>query len=136
MLNYTIRPVSVKMKHMERDELVKVLCAPYCSFFRPGKDEELACNGFSVLMKLAASGLEIGVRPEKRDLQEKTEKDLFDAMCSRCPFFKEDCDYASWQRGELAARLRKEVNPCGGFFFLGLCIEHGSMDIQVVNRVI
>jgi len=124
------------MKHMEREELVRVLCAPYCSFYKPGKDEELACNGFSVLLKLSASGYESPVRPEKGDLQEKTEEDLFGAICRRCPFFDEDCDYASWRRGEQTARLRKEINPCGGFLFLGLCMEQGAMDIQAVNRVI
>ncbi len=124
------------MEYMEKEELVKVLCAPYCAFYKPGKDEELACNGFSVLLKLAASGFEIQARPEKRDLQEQTQEKLFGSLCHGCAFFDEDCDYASWRRGEQAARIRKEINPCGGFLFLGLCIEQGSMDIQAINRVI
>jgi len=124
------------MEHMEKEALVKLLCAPYCSFYKPGKDEELACNGFSVLMKLAATGLEVTAPPEKGALQEQTEDELFGSVCLSCSFAREDCDFASWRRGEQKGRLRKEMNPCGGFLFLGLCIDQGALDIQAINRVI
>lgn len=121
---------------MEREELVKLICAPHCFFYKSEKKEELACNGFSVLLKLAASGREIPLLPEKGDIQKKTEEALFVSVCQSCSFFEEDCDFASWRRGEQTARLRKEINPCGGFLFLGLCMEQGAMDIQAINRVI
>ena len=124
------------MKHMEKEELVKLLCSGYCTFYKPGKDEELACMGFTILEKLLDELKEVPARTEKTVLSLKTEEGLFRMICMRCPFFGQDCDFAAWKRGEGGNVAREAVNPCGGFLCLGHCIAHGTVDIQDLNRVI
>lgn len=121
---------------MEKEELVQQLCAGYCSFYKPGKDEELACKGFTILEKLLDEPKEVPVRPVKTVMSLKTEDDLFRIICRNCPFFGDDCDFAAWKRGEGGNVAREAVSPCGGFLCLGLCVDHGTVDIEDINRVI
>jgi hypothetical protein len=61
---------------MEKEALVKLLCSGYCSFYKPEKDEELACKGFLILEKLLDERKEVPVRTEKIVLGIKTESAL------------------------------------------------------------
>lgn len=124
------------MKLMNKEELMELICAGYCSFYGPGKDEALACKGFSLLEKLVAEGKEVPVRTEKIVMSTRAEDDLFRIVCRRCPFFGEDCDFSAWKKGGIRNMAREAVNPCGGFLCLGHCIVHGTVDIEDVNRVI
>ena len=121
---------------MEKEGLVELLCVRHCSFFKPGKDEELACKGFFILNNLLEEGWEVPAEAKKILLSMKTEDDLFRVICRCCPFFGEDCDFAAWKRGESRNVAREAVIPCGGFLCLGHYIDHGTVDIQDVNRVI
>ena len=124
------------MKLMKKEDLLELLCTKYCSFYSPGKDEELACKGFLILAKLLKEPKEVPAKTGKIVLSMKTEDSLFRVICTRCPFFEQDCDFAAWKRGESGNVAREAVNPCGGFLCLGHCIDHGTVDIQDVNRVI
>lgn len=120
---------------MKNKELVKLICSGYCSFYKPGKDEELACRGFTIFERRLEERREVPARPGKMVLSTQSEDDLFQELCRRCPFFEADCDFASWKRGEGRDSAREDVNPCGGFLCLGHCIDHGAVDIQDINRV-
>lgn len=124
------------MKRMNKEELLELLCARYCVFYKPGKDEELACKGFYILEKLLEEQKEVPAKAKKIELSMKTEDDLFRVICRCCPFFGQDCDFAAWKRGESGNEARAAVNPCGGFLCLGYCIDCGTIDIQDINRVI
>lgn len=124
------------MKIMNKETLPDLLCAGYCSFYKPGKDEGLACRGFSLMEDLVAEGREVPVRTGRIVLDPETENDLFGVICSDCPFFAGDCDFAAWKRGESSGVIREAVDPCGGFLCLGHCIDKGTMDIEDINRVI
>lgn len=124
------------MMVMNRDVLIEQLCAEHCAFYRPDKEEDLACHGFVVLLKLLELRKEVPASVAKSRLIQGTEDDLFRSLCLTCSFFKGDCDYASWKRGDSSDQMREEVHPCGGFLFLGYCIDHGSLDIRTINGVI
>jgi hypothetical protein len=136
MLHYTTSPFSDKMKLMKKEDLRERLCGQYCSFYKPGKDEELSCKGFIIFDKLLDEQKEVPSVTDELLLSIETENDLFREVCRRCPFFEQDCDFAAWKRGEHMHVARGAVNPCGGFLCLGHCIDHGTVDIQDVNRVI
>ncbi len=121
---------------MEKDDLVQRVCAANCAFYRPGKDEALSCKGFSVVRRLIAEGRDIGADGNAAVPGAETENALFQSLCRSCPFFEHDCDFAAWKRGEAPLLLRKDVNPCGGFLFLGCTIDRGGMDIKEINQVI
>jgi len=92
--------------------------------------------GFLVLERLHEAPLEIAAAQKKVVLSLKTEDDLFLVICTRCPFFGEDCDFAVWKRGGSTHLDREAVNPCGGFLCLGHCLDQDTVDIQDVYRVI
>lgn len=121
---------------MNRDLLIEQLCAGHCAFYRADKDEELACQGFIVLQKLLELRHEIPAVVEKRSLQQDTEDELFRSVCTTCPFFAGDCDYSEWRTGVSSELPQKDINPCGGFLFLGYCIDQGNLDIRAIDGVI
>lgn len=124
------------MNYMQREELVQNVCAGYCSFYKPGKTDETACNGFTVVGRLIGQNRDAVCGGEKVGPDSLTEHALFQAVCTPCPFFESDCDFASWKRGESPGVTRRDVNPCGGLLFLACAVARGSMDIQAVYGVI
>ena len=127
---------SAKMKQMGKEDIVRRVCAVYCSFYRPEKSEDLCCKGFSVVRSLIDGGRDLVGNGQRAMLSSEAEDALFQALCRSCPFFESDCDFAEWKRGGSPGMLREDVIPCGGFLFLGSSLDQGNMDIQVINRVI
>lgn len=124
------------MKQMRMDDLVQQLCAGYCSFYKPGKDEELACKGFSIFKKLLEAGKRVPARVQKTGLSTITEDELFSTICRTCPFYGQDCDFAAWKIGDSGNVAHESVSPCGGFLCLEQCIDQGAVDMEDINRVI
>ena len=121
---------------MDRKQLVSTVCAGYCSFFKPGKDEALACKGFLVLQKLSTAWGEVSECHEKKLMRRETEEYLCTVLCPNCPFSLDGCDFAAWKKGEIPHMNREGVTPCGGFLYLGSCLDQGAIDIQALNGVI
>jgi len=121
---------------MDKTWLINDVCAGYCTFYNPGKNEELACKGFIVLQVLSAKHGEIPENSGIKIVSRATEDNLFLVLCVSCPFFDDGCDFAAWRRGEVLELTREGVNPCGGFLFLGSCLDQGTIDIQAINQVI
>ena len=120
---------------MERRRLVETVCGEYCAFFKPGKDEELACRGLLVLQELSRRRKDLP-RPEKSEMRKETGEYLEALLCLSCPFSSDGCDFAAGNRGENSPPGPGEVIPCGGFLFLGYCLDQGTIDIQLLNEVI
>ena len=121
---------------MDKTWLIRNVCAGCCSFYKPGKDEELACKGFLVLGDLTLRWDEIAVNSQKKMIQGETRDNLYRILCVHCPFFDDGCDFAAGRRGETREAAQEDAAPCGGFLFLGACLEQGSIDIQTINQVI
>lgn len=120
---------------MEKERLIHDICYQYCSFYQQDKDEELACEGYSVLAKLLDKGKKLPAGTEKVMLGVRIEDELFRAVCRRCPFYEQDCDFAAWKRADTRNESREAVNPCGGFIALGQCLAKDTVDIEDLNRV-
>jgi len=121
---------------MHKEELVQRVCAGYCSFYKPEKDAELACNGFAVVRRLIGQYRDLAYNKGDVKPGSTAEDDLFLAVCGSCLFFEDDCDFALWKRGGSPGVLRSDVNPCGGLLFLTDAVESGSIDIQAIYRTI
>ena len=121
---------------MDKTWLIRTVCAGYCAFYKPGKDEELACKGFLVLRDLKLPWDEIDMNGQVKVVHGETMDHLYGILCVQCPFFDDGCDFAAGRRGETRESVRMDATPCGGFLFLGTCIDRGSIDIQVLNQVI
>ena len=107
-------------------DLVKNLCGRFCSYYKPSKEEELACRGFVVVKRLIEMGKQIPVEKSDKRPGPLTGDDLRKILCPTCPFYGSDCDYIL-QEGD--------AMPCGGFIFLGLLIERGMICIDDLRDI-
>ncbi len=121
---------------MDKSWLIRNVCEGCCSFYKPGKDEELACMGLLVLGNLTLPWDEIDMNVQEKVVHSETMDNLYGILCVQCPFFDDGCDFAAERRGEPREPVRRDATPCGGFLFLGACIDRGSIDIQALNQVI
>jgi len=108
------------MKHDFQD----YICRPFCSFFREGEKEELACRGALVVERLMAADV-IGSRlPSKAarrpELWSEDDPVLSAAVCEKCPFRPEDCDYRS-------STPPADAEPCGGYILLRILRAEGEI---------
>jgi hypothetical protein len=97
----------------------EIICRPYCSFYKEGK-EEMECGGYQYLRnQLTLAELQHLVKQSNRyesisrRIPPKNEY-LFNLVCKQCDFLIDGCDYSENGSGP----------PCGGY----LLIE------QLVNR--
>lgn len=108
-------------------DMVNKLCGNFCSYYKPSKDEELACRGFVVVKRLIETGKQVSfegssnIRPGPL-----TEEALRKVLCPTCPFYEGDCDFILQEGAAL---------PCGGFILLGLQIERDMICIDDVRNI-
>ena len=109
------------------------LCRPFCSFFRAGAKEEMACQGALVLAALVQRGrlspenFPAPAEKERRRWQEE-DKVLERVLCLSCPFALDGCDFHSELRSP-------ETEPCGGYLLLQLLKESGAISCADLNGV-
>jgi hypothetical protein len=107
-------------------DLAKKLCENFCSYYKPSKEEELACRGFAVVRRLIEIGKQIPFENPDRSPSALAGGDLRDVLCPACPFYESDCDHIL-QEGD--------ARPCGGFIFLGLLLDEGIICIDDVRNI-
>ena len=127
------------------------ICGKFCNYYKPSKDEKLACLGFIVADQLMKKGMKCPSEMPVRRPDQKTEDILVRSMCVRCPFYDEDCDYVmEYRRQEYSADTRSESHvqeerirnckenppPCGGFIFLGLLLELKIISIDDITNMV
>lgn len=107
-------------------DLVKNICEKVCAYYKPSKDESLACRGFLVLKELLENGKKISCDKPDGRARPLTEESLGKVLCLTCPFYEGDCDFV----------LRKgDAMPCGGFIYLGLLIERGMISLDDIRDI-
>jgi hypothetical protein len=107
-------------------DLVKKLCGNFCSYYKPSKEEELACRGFAAVRRLIEIGKQIPFENSQRSPSALAGDDLRKILCPTCPFYESDCDYIL-QEGD--------ARPCGGFIFLGLLLDDDIICIDDVRNI-
>ncbi len=102
------------------------LCSQFCPYYKPSKDEELACKGFLVVEGLIKEGKEIPFIKSDKLLEADTENILRETLCISCHFNKSDCDYAQEEGG---------ASPCGGFLLLGKLYETKVLTVDNLKDI-
>lgn len=100
----------------KRASIVRFVCETYCPFFKPGKKENLACQGFFLINKylpsekicVIESVLGIAVLSGWKKIDPNF---MYRIICKECPFLQDGCDFRDPQ-------YRKETVPCGGYMVL------------------
>lgn len=128
------------MEGMGEQKTVEDICRVYCSFYRPDKDEALACRGITAAERLlkSESGLPVSVDPADRPAGPMSHSNalrLSDMLCPTCDFQLDGCDFIEWVRGH-RNEWPSPSPPCGGFEFLCHMLEKGRIDFDTIKKVL
>lgn len=110
----------------DRDARMKKICRNFCVYYKPGKDEELACLGYLVTKALMAKAGGL-VLTEVTGEAAEAEGMLVKTMCLHCPFHAADCDYIL-KSGDAV--------PCGGFVALKGLLRDNIIAIAEIAEAI
>lgn len=112
----------MRSTHAGREQL----CLHFCPYFKPGKNEDLACRGYIVIGAMLDRGLSVPLhrRKEGHAPSPETTESLNQALCKDCSFFEQDCDYIL---------TRGNASACGGFRLLSLLVDEGLLRIEDIR---
>ncbi len=100
-------------------DLTQAVCLRLCSYYKPGRNEELACRGYLVLERLALQGVPLRGAKAEQPRNRIGEERLVSTLCMACPFHEHDCDFME----------NNALPPCGGFLLLMQLM--GTKDISI-----
>ncbi len=99
------------------------LCSNFCAYYKPGKKEELACQGYRVVERLMQAGRSLPLQETCREFDRAQAEPIVQAMCTACDFRVDGCDFM----------LDRRALPCGGFVFLARLLETGRISIEEIK---
>jgi hypothetical protein len=101
----------------------QTLCLKFCPYYKPGKNEELACKGYMVVERLLREGKSIKFERSSSESGPVLSDRIVKALCLTCDFHEQDCDFMQ----DRAAR------PCGGFVLLAQLLGSGVITIEDIG---
>jgi radical SAM protein with 4Fe4S-binding SPASM domain len=110
----------------EKAALVDLICGQYCSFYKPGQKEEMACQGFESLQHffLQQPDYVKQLPPlEGDEFEDECHHLLNHCLCQSCDFYIEGCDFTDPAYTEKAL-------PCGGYIAIDLFLRDPTVDHQ------
>jgi len=104
------------------------LCRNFCQYYKPGRNEELACQGFVVVHRLIEKGGKLSQeRPLRTAVPDaKTAEGLKGRVCAACAFREADCDFVL--SGGTAS-------PCGGYALLLHLLGSGDLTLEELEGI-
>ena len=113
---------------VNKNEAINIICKNFCRFYKPEKDEALACRGFDLVLNLVSEE-----KINEARISEITDFTLsaypFDEflkehLCKKCDFVIDGCSFRDDSyHGE------KKI-PCGGYILLTKLLSKGIMKIE------
>jgi hypothetical protein len=107
----------------------RTLCRNTCSYYKPGKNEDLMCQGFMVVHALLQSGKKLPLaRPaDAPRAGAGTVEGLRKRICTVCSFRVDGCDFVL---------TGGEAVPCGGFSLLSYLVESGDVTLVDIESAL
>ncbi|OGW41199.1 MAG: hypothetical protein A2Y97_11410 [Nitrospirae bacterium RBG_13_39_12] len=102
------------------------LCLNYCPFYKPSKNEELACVGFLIVERLIKKGRAVPFEKYSNKLDKAVDERLMQNICPVCSFYKNECDFI---------QKKEKSSPCGGFILLGHLLKANIFTIENIKEV-
>jgi hypothetical protein len=103
--------------------LQQALCLKFCSYYKPGKNEALACRGYLVVERLSGEGKSLVFENRSDDSNPILRDSLVNVLCLACDFHEQDCDFMQ----------DRAAQPCGGFVFLEKLLGSGVITIEDIH---
>ncbi len=88
--------------------LGQTVCLKYCSYYKPGKNEELACRCSLVVEQIMHSGKPRVPGTFKKEHDHSAAETIIQKICRECDFYERDCDFMQ----------DPAAPPCGGMVVL------------------
>lgn len=107
----------------KKSALKQKLCAGFCCYYKPGKNEELLCRGYEVVERLEQKKIKINFNKTGKKQGQELVEALVKELCVTCSFFAQDCDFM----------LDRSKDPCGGFILLIQNFESGAIILADIN---
>jgi len=95
--------------------LEQTLCLKYCAYYKPGKNEALACRGYAVVERILQERKNLILDCHLREFEPATVGLMVKIMCTACDFYEQDCDFMQ----------SRKARPCGGFVLLAQLLASG-----------
>ncbi len=105
------------------DPLEQTLCAKYCTYYKPGKNEALACRGYAVVERILQKKQSLLVDCHLREFEHATISLIVKSMCTACDFHEHDCDFME----------SRKARPCGGFVLLAQLLGSGEITLKDIR---
>ena len=105
----------------------KSLCLKFCHYYKPSKDERLACLGFLVVKGLIERGEQIPFAASAAQVPPLIDEELTRTMCPSCPFYVDGCDFVLGT---------ENAPPCGGFALLRILLHTECIRLEDVEQTV
>lgn len=103
--------------------LERTLCSQYCTYYKPDKNEALACRSYTVVERCLREGKNLVLDGHRREFAPATAELIVNKMCTACDFYEHDCDFMQ----------NRAARPCGGFVLLSQLLESGGITIEDIG---
>jgi len=103
--------------------LERTLCSQYCTYYKPDKNEALACRGYTVVERCLREGKRLVLDGHRCEFAPATAELIVNKMCTACDFYEHDCDFMQ----------NRAALPCGGFVLLSQLLESGGITIEDIG---
>jgi hypothetical protein len=104
----------------KKDILKKTVCQQFCSFYKPGRNEELSCGGYERIERFLQEGRKVIIEVSGSCSDAGQTEAIVHAICRRCGFRDDGCDFI----------LGRDSPPCGGFRLISQLIANGTLRIE------
>lgn len=115
------------MNH-KKTSAVELVCKRYCSYYKPGQKEEMACQGFKALHDfIEAHPISAHFPPKHNNaFKDQYHHLLHHTLCQYCDFLIDGCDFTDPQH-------TGQPLPCGGYIAADLVLQQPS---TIADRVL
>lgn len=104
--------------------LSQTICLKFCAYYKPGKNEELECRGYTVVEQLIRSGLEGVFDTFEKEADPSATELIVQKICMNCDFFERDCDFMH----------DRATPPCGGLVLLTQLLKKNRISIEDIVK--
>lgn len=100
-------------------------CKAFCTYYKPGKSEDLACEGVQVLQSMRGRSLP-SERPGRLAVPDgEADAVLHERVCGPCSFRAQDCDHIA---------TGGRAPSCGGLAALRHLLGSGEVKLSEIKK--
>jgi radical SAM protein with 4Fe4S-binding SPASM domain len=112
--------------------VIDAVCSRYCSYYKPDRKEDTACEGFNFFQRLSIQTPAILASLRLKQNQTFTDRYhhlLYHALCKHCDFLIDDCDFTD-------PDCTGDPLPCGGYVAADLLLEASILNESQLTEML